>query len=118
MQTLLPELQTLALTVLAEGSGWRAGRDIRDELTKKAGMRSLPSFYRLMGRLEKDELVKGRYQEKETSGRRISFREYQITSQGRRAMKHALSFWIQRAQDIGLLKENVAVTVRSGRKYR
>lgn len=95
----LPEithLQFLVLgTLLDEG---RAGKEIRERLSRHGARRSGPAFYQLMARLEDAGLVEGRYEQRVEEGRVLKERSYRLTASGRAAWEATRDFYLSQVE--------------------
>lgn len=93
----ITHLQFLVIRIL--GAKQRLGREIREELAQEGESRSLPSFYEMMARMEKDGLVEGsdRIAVKAQSG---AERRYRATEAGIKRANEAHDFYASRPDNI------------------
>jgi DNA-binding PadR family transcriptional regulator len=70
-----------------------AGPELRQRLDEGRGECSPVSFYNLMGRLERDKLVKGGLEFQDRDGTRRRVRVYQLTEAGTRVLQEAATFY-------------------------
>ncbi len=88
------QLQFAVLDALKDGK--KSGREIRNILKKDGlGGNTPASFYQLMSRLEKADLVDGEYEEK-TGEFTIPQRWYVIRDEGMEAWKNTLTFYLSK----------------------
>ncbi|KAA3609401.1 MAG: hypothetical protein DWQ01_08700 [Planctomycetota bacterium] len=90
---MIPDITTKQFMVLGclRGSEM-TGKELRAELAKEGLKQSMPGFYQMMARLEKDKLVKGWYDTHETNGRKRRVRKYQILGSGVQVFNQVLRF--------------------------
>jgi len=98
----LTHLQFLVLGVLRTDD--QPGRVVRDVLAQYGVRRTGPAFYQLMGRLEKDRLVQGRYEPITVGDQTVTERWYTITPAGTRRWQAAQAFYEQVARASGRLR--------------
>ena|ERR1051326_1774688 len=87
----LTHLQFLVLGVLL--SGQQSGRVIRQTIEKYGIRRSAPAFYQMMGRLERDGMVKGWYEQVKVGDQSVTERRYRTTAAGSRMWERAYAFY-------------------------
>lgn len=90
----LPTITTLQFAVLAAlVNGSLSGLKLRIKLSRIGVIKTMPGFYQLMSRLERDGLVKGEYIKRQLSATQIvRERRYAITFAGFRAVKQFKNF--------------------------
>ena len=76
----LPNLQFVLLGLLRAGR--KSGSDLRSELRELGLSKTGPTFYRLMGRLEDADFVKGWYEQAVVESQIHRERVYEITGTG------------------------------------
>lgn len=85
-------LQALTVNVLFEGE--LPSRQIQDELDFRGVKMQMPLVYRMLGRLELAEYVRGRYRQYQTpDGRTIRERHYRVTESGLKEWYRTVSFY-------------------------
>jgi DNA-binding PadR family transcriptional regulator len=87
----LTHLQFLVLGVLRNED--LPGRTLRDALAAYGIRRTGPAFYQLMGRMEKDRLVDGRYEQITVGDQAVTERRYRITGAGKKRWSDARAFY-------------------------
>ncbi|MHC4400245.1 MAG: hypothetical protein ACYTG0_11260 [Planctomycetota bacterium] len=91
----LPELtplQVLAISVLFERE--LSSREIQGEMAFLGVERKMQHLYRLLGRLEMDQYVCGRYRQFQTiDGRNVRERHYRVSEKGLNVWQQAVKFY-------------------------
>ena len=87
----LTHLQFLVLGVLRNED--LPGRTLRDALAGYGIRRTGPAFYQLMGRMEKERLVDGRYEQITVKDQAVTERRYRITADGKKRWSEARAFY-------------------------
>jgi DNA-binding PadR family transcriptional regulator len=94
LMRMLPKISHLQFLVLGcLGSSELNGRQLRKCMAEEGTTMSGPSFYQMMGRLEKSKFVEGWYNQKTIEGQIIRERHYRITGKGISAFKATLCFY-------------------------
>jgi len=93
----ITHLQFLVIRIL--GAKPRLGREIREMLAAEGESRSLPGFYQMMGRLEKDGLVEGS-DRIAIEGQTATERRYRATETGIKQANEAFDFYASRPSNI------------------
>ncbi len=100
----LPKLtarQILVIETLMTG-GWISGKKIRAALEKLLASTARQSFYGMMGTLEKNGYVDGKYEEVDVAEFSLRQRFYRITDHGRGTHQEVLEFWKERQRQHNL----------------
>src|SRR5262252_698265 len=87
----LTHLQFLVLGVVL--SGQQSGRAIRQTIEQYGIRRSAPAFYQMMGRLERDGMVEGWYEQVKVGDQAVTERRYRPTAAGSRMWNRAQAFY-------------------------
>jgi len=87
----LTHLQFLVLGILL--SGQQSGRAIRESIEQYGIRRSAPAFYQMMGRLERDGMVEGWYEQVKVGDQSVTERRYRTTAAGARRWERAYAFY-------------------------
>ena len=87
----ITHLQVVILSTLASGD--RPGKDVRNALAKSGLTISLPSFYQLTARMEKDKLIVGSYQMVPGSVKTLRERLYGLAPEGSKALQQTYRFY-------------------------
>ncbi len=94
----LPTLSHLQFVVLeCLGTQRVSGRDLRAALRTHQVLKSAPSFYQLMSRLEDAGFVEGEYESRMIGNNAVKERFYRITGDGQKAMQQTCAFYETRA---------------------
>lgn len=91
----LTHLQFAVLSVLCEGE--MSGQELRERLGEVFKPKVAAAFYQLMGRLEDERLVTGKYRTETIGGRPVRERVYEITGGGRAAIEEVREFVLRPA---------------------
>ena len=87
----LTHLQFLVLGLLRRGE--QPGRVVRDALAARGVKRTLPAFYQLMARLERDGLIEGWYEQITVRDQAVTERRYRLKPAGKRLWTEARDFY-------------------------